>query len=640
MLQRSLFMAFLLIGGLLSFQPSPAGAVPADPSDYMPQKHMALVIGVSSYVHWTPRPDATLNARRMDALLRDGGFKTILLENPDGQTLRSAWKKFVQAANAKPESACLLYFAGHAATLTDENGFNNGWIVPADAPPARPSRSAFAGKALPIQGLISDASGLGVRHQLFLFDAAFKDDWLADQEPALRLLGPSSGRPTRQIIIAGETAQSVPNRFTDLLINALRGDADTIKDGFVSTSELAVYLTNHLTKESQGRERPQFALSGDTALAKGDVAFPIITARSAPQPVRREAPPVKPTTARLFVETQPREARVRILNIVPRFAQGISLKPGPYHLEVSAEGYEIHKEWLELSVGEEKRVSVHLNRLATQFANSLGMRFQYIPAGRFQMGRKSPSSLSNYDESVHEVTLSQPFYMQIGEVTVDQFRRFVDASGYQSKVAASGGCWINTRGRRWRKQPDAAWDTIAGSDTATGNQGMLPVSCISWHDARAMARWLSKKEGRRYELPTEAQWEYACRSGSTSPFAFGQCLSADQANFGGMESSMTLCAPLSAPPRHHLVPTWSLAKNAWGLFHMHGNVAEWCRDFYGLYPKRALRDPLGPAKGTEKVIRGGHYLSLMSDCQSAKRSSFPPEYASSAVGFRLTSAVE
>jgi formylglycine-generating enzyme required for sulfatase activity len=618
----------------------PAGVAQAAPPDYLPEKHVALVIGIASYAHWPSLPEAAVNARRMEALLRDGGFETTLVENPDNQTLRATWKRFVHRANADPESACVLYYAGHAATLTDVGGNQNGWIVPSDAP--RPSGSDFTRTALRIQDLISDKAGLGVRHQLFLFDAAFRDDWLAKVAPALRLLGPTSGRPTRQVIIAGEIPPATPthSRFTELLIRALCGDADTIEDGFVTTSELAVYLTNRLSGANGERGGPQFALSGDAALAKGDVTFPILTARSAIEPIRREPPAAKPSEARLSVNLRPRDARVRILNIRPKFTQGMHLKPGRYHLEVSAEGYRMHKEWVTLSSGEDKTVNVRLTRLADQFSNSLGMRFQFIPAGSFQMGIQSLSKVPGHEEGAHRVILSQPFYIQIGEVTVDQFRRFVETSGYRSRVAASGGCWTSAEGHRWRKQTDAAWDNISGNEGTSDKRGSLPVSCISWRDADAFARWLSKKEERRYQLPTEAQWEYACRSGSTTPFAFGTCLSDDQANFGGVGPSASHCPPLSGPPRHRLVPTPGLAMNAWGLYHMHGNVAEWCRDFYGPYPQRQVRDPLGPAKGAERVIRGGHYLSLMSDCQSAKRSSFPPEYASSAVGFRLIATVD
>jgi formylglycine-generating enzyme required for sulfatase activity len=163
----------------------------------------------------------------------------------------------------------------------------------------------------------------------------------------------------------------------------------------------------------------------------------------------------------------------------------------------------------------------------------------------------------------------------------------------------------------------------------------LPVSCVTWEEANAFAAWLSRTDRRTYRLPTEAQWEYACRAGTTTAFAYGDCLSMELANFNDTGLRPSACPAGKRPARLHLVAANSLSTNEWGLYHMHGNVAEWCYDYYDPYPDRAVKDPRGPATGVEKVIRGGHFLSRMTDCRSAKRSSFPPEYASSAVGFRL-----
>ena len=600
----------------------------AAPEDVLPEKHLALVIGISSYAHWPALPGAVGDARQIADLLESGGFKTRLVVDPDSQTLKMTWKQFAVAANAKQDSACLVYYVGRAATLVDAPGTESGWIIPTDAPLVQTSGDTFRQKALRVQDLISDGAGLRVRHQLFLFDAAFGDAWLALQKPPLRLLSAASGSATRQVIISGRATDRAPakNIFTDALIKALCGEADAIQDGIVTATELAVYLINHIGRTTGGRQSPQYALSGDAALAKGDFGFKAMSA--------------KPRRSRLYVDTQPKEATIRILNIGPRFSQGIALEPGRYHLEVSADGHRQHKEWITLAAGEIKSVAVRLDQVVMQFGNSLGMQFRLIPAGNFQMGSRNASSLATQDETAHRVSLSHPFYMQTGEVTVGQYRRFVEASGYQSEVPASGGCWTSADGRRWRKQANTTWETIAKSWAETAGADTLPVSCIAWPDARAFARWLSRKEGRSYRLPTEAQWEYACRAGKTTAFAFGECLSTEQANFGGVTPSEPHCPMDTAPPRHYLVATHSLTDNAWGLFHMHGNVAEWCRDFYGPYPQKASRDPLGPAYGTERVIRGGHYLSFMNDCRSAKRSSFPPQYASSAVGFRLTAAVE
>ncbi len=141
--------------------------------------------------------------------------------------------------------------------------------------------------------------------------------------------------------------------------------------------------------------------------------------------------------------------------------------------------------------------------------------------------------------------------------------------------------------------------------------------------------------GRGYDLPTEAEWEYACRAGTTTPFAFGRCMSTDQANFGGVGPHFSDCQDLHTINRKGPVKAGSLAANPWWLFDMHGNVSEWCQDWYCRFSEDAFTDSKGPSSGTERVMRGGHYFSKADECRSAKRGRFPPDRASNAVGFRL-----
>jgi formylglycine-generating enzyme required for sulfatase activity len=231
--------------------------------------------------------------------------------------------------------------------------------------------------------------------------------------------------------------------------------------------------------------------------------------------------------------------------------------------------------------------------------------------------------------------------MQTNEVTVAQFRQFCRASGYRSQALASGGCWTSEDGRRWRRDAQTDWAALAKRWSREAPYvDDLPVSCVTWQDAMAFAAWLSETDRRTYRLPTEAQWEYACRAGTTTAFSFGDCLSHDSANCGELGLMASNCPGDAQPPRRHLVAAGTLAPNAWGLYHMHGNVSEWCRDYFGPYPRGLATDPAGPASGVERVIRGGHFLSLLADCRSAQRSSFPPGYASSAVGFRLIALSE
>jgi formylglycine-generating enzyme required for sulfatase activity len=580
------------------------------------------VIGISTYANWPALPGAATDADQLAGLLERGGYATTLILNPDSQSLRSTWTHFMQKAGSEPTASCIVYYRGRAKTLVDEKGAQNAWLIPSDTPPLESSRTAFSQDAIQLKSLLAEAEQPHIRHLLMLFDTSFADEMLVSQRPLLKLPGPGNDDPARQAIVAGDAFDPLPekSRFQAALTQALTGKADVIQDGRITATELAVFLNNRLGSSIDGGTHPRYArFKGDAG--SGDLALEVIAR--------------KRHTARLFVKTQPVGARIRILNIQPNYEQGLDLEPGRYHLEVTADGHRRHIEWIDLPAAQDTTLTVQLTKLDTQFSNALGMVFRKIRPGRFQMGGAGSTVSSASETTSHGVKLTRPFFMQINEVTVGHFRRFCAATGYQSQVLASGGCWISADGRQWRRDSRTDWDRLTESwQTAALEVENLPVSCVTWQDAVAFAAWLSETDGRTYRLPTEAQWEYACRADTTTAFAFGKCLSSERANYGDMGRMASAC-PGDPPPRRHLVAAGTLAANPWGLYHMHGNVSEWCRDYFGPYPQGPATDPTGPASGVERVIRGGHFLSLMADCRSAKRSSFPPDYASSAVGFRL-----
>ena len=138
-----------------------------------------------------------------------------------------------------------------------------------------------------------------------------------------------------------------------------------------------------------------------------------------------------------------------------------------------------------------------------------------------------------------------------------------------------------------------------------------------------------------YGLPYEAEWEYAGRAGSSTPFAFGRCLSTDQGNYGGIGLLFADCSDVYRINRKRPIRVANLAPNPWRLFDMHGNVSEWCQDWYGGYSPRLVTDPKGASSGTDRVMRGGHWSAKADGCRSAARGRFRPDSASDALGFRL-----
>jgi formylglycine-generating enzyme len=159
------------------------------------------------------------------------------------------------------------------------------------------------------------------------------------------------------------------------------------------------------------------------------------------------------------------------------------------------------------------------------------------------------------------------------------------------------------------------------------------VEGVSWDDCQSFIKKLNQMEGKDlYNFPTEAQWEYACRAGMRTPFFFGNCLSTDEANYDG-NYPYSGCS--KGKCRTETTPVYSFWANAWGLYDMHGNVWEWCRDWYGDYPKGSVTDPVGPSSGDFRVIRGGSWDDYARYCRSAYRDYFSPDDRDGYLGFRL-----
>ena len=159
-----------------------------------------------------------------------------------------------------------------------------------------------------------------------------------------------------------------------------------------------------------------------------------------------------------------------------------------------------------------------------------------------------------------------------------------------------------------------------------------PVTCVSWDDAVAFCKWLSRKIGENITLPTEAQWEYACRAGSTTAYFWGNALKGDKANCDGNYPCGTTT---KGKYLRKTTPVGSYDSNAWGLYDMHGNVWEWCADYWKEeYPSGSVTDPTGPSNGSYRVFRGGSWYNSARHCRSASRRSIEPDGRSDALGFR------
>jgi formylglycine-generating enzyme required for sulfatase activity len=262
--------------------------------------------------------------------------------------------------------------------------------------------------------------------------------------------------------------------------------------------------------------------------------------------------------------------------------------------------------------------------------NSIGMKLAYIPPGEFIMG--SPKSeQQKYKEDVnplfngaeqevqHKVKLSKGFYLGVYTVTQEEYEKVM---GKNPSHFCAGG-----EGK----------DAVAGLDTQR-----FPVETVSWKEAKAFCQKLSANEGKTYRLPTEAEWEYACRAGTKTAFHFGDMISTDQANFRGDEASV-FTNDKKGEYCKRTMKVGSFPTNAWGLHDMHGNVWQWCEDWFAreYYSNSPETDPLNDKIGFSRVVRGGRWNILARGCRSANRFGHAPEGQHIYLGFRVArSSVE
>jgi len=209
-----------------------------------------------------------------------------------------------------------------------------------------------------------------------------------------------------------------------------------------------------------------------------------------------------------------------------------------------------------------------------------------VTAGKFMMGSPESEEGRDKNENQHEVTITKQFYMGKYEVTQEQ------------------------------------WEAVMGNNPGDTKEGKLPVTQVSWEDCHEFIKKLNAKTDGGYRLPTESEWEYACRAGTTTAYSFGDKITPKDANYEDSKIRKPVAVGTYKP-------------NAFGLYDMHGNVWEWCEDWYGDYPDGPVMDPSGPGTGTSRVLRGGSFNRYESAARSSGRFTGTPTDWDFNLGFRL-----
>lgn len=303
---------------------------------------------------------------------------------------------------------------------------------------------------------------------------------------------------------------------------------------------------------------------------------------------------------KLFVKLSPGDSDVTFIGGFPTgseslFRQGIELPTGDYTISISKTCFETKTIVVPIIAGDIIKLEIKLNRQRL-IKNSIGMELVYVPPINFMMGSPVTETGRENDEYQHTVTLTKGFYLQATEVTQGQ------------------------------------WQAVMGNApsrfSSCGNS--CPVEMVSWDDAQKFIRKLNSKEGTNiYRLPTEAEWEYAARAGSTMRFCFGDS-----------DDRLSAFAWYSNNSGKKTHPVAQKKPNDWGLYDMHGNVYEWCQDWYGKnYQSNYSTDPAGLHRDF-RVSRGGSWLNDAKYCRSADRNMYRVDYRDDFLGFRVVLSCE
>jgi len=296
----------------------------------------------------------------------------------------------------------------------------------------------------------------------------------------------------------------------------------------------------------------------------------------------------------------------------------------------------------------ETLVDVAQDKSVESFTNSLGMKMVRIPAGAFIMGSSEsdiswalgtlaqgqPVSLEN-EYPFHKVRISRPFFMSVTEVTVAQFREFVDETGYITDAEdEKGGQVFNTETNQFERKAGTSWKNPGW--TVSPDQ---PVVMVSHNDAQAFVEWLTAKEKLPYKLPTEAQWEYAARGGiAAAQFPWGDELpDGRRANYADKNTDFAWRDRTADDGNKYVAPVGSYEPNGFGLYDMAGNVLEWVRDYYSedYYRFTPEVDPEGPGHGENRVMKGGEWTFSPVNLRCAFRGWARPDLAFYNGGFRV-----
>jgi formylglycine-generating enzyme required for sulfatase activity len=547
----------------------------------------ALIVGNGNYTEgWDPLPGALRDVKEVAEALKRKGFRVTVKTDLTMDEFKYAFGEFFMKYGMEKDNRLLFYYAGHGYTQKLITGEDLGFLVMVDAPVPEKNSLGFDLASVDMGWMVTQAKRINARHALFIFDSCFSGTILNFRERVTPgFISDNVKYPVRQFITAGRASESVPDYsvFKQSFLNLIEGRArEPIPDGYITGEELGLYLKTQVPQYNPN-QHPQYGKIRDPKLDQGDFVF-VVPEKTAALKKPRTGP-----------------------------------EPGQVWKEPTTD-----------------------------------MEFVWVPGGCYEMGQTEnerqellkaagDEHYKKYfsDELPRHKICVDGLWMGKHEVTRGQFRRFIDETGYQTDADKGGYSWMWTdsgTGFRWEKKEGYNWQK-----TGFKQDDNHPVVDVSWNDAKAFLKWLSDKKGNNVRLPTEAEWEYACRAGTQTTRFWGNNPD-DACNYANVHDITSKRVNEFTWNNHtcndgyaNTSPVGNFKPNNFGIYDMLGNVWEWCEGWYDTdyYKKSPKQNPKGPSRGSYRVLRGGSWGNDPWFVRCADRGGDVPDVRDSFIGFRV-----
>ncbi len=628
-----------------------------------PGKDFALFFAVQDYNNWMDLRNPIRDCEKIAADLHDlYSFDTLILRNPTRNQIYDKIKEFSNR-NYPNDAQLFIFFSGHGAYLADKQ---EGFFIPRDG--LESDGDPYQDSYLPFTRLKQQIDGIPCKHILVSIDACYSgtfDEGIAFRRsggddldrpgetevrrnqriqdmlrPVTRLFLTSGGIERTQdnssfaaqikAALAGLGGKSGILDFYDLYHQYLKHADPVPHSGSFGKNEggsnFLLLYNNHYAPPAQHLPTPTALVCLDLAtislnancehvLQATDVLMSQYVTESLLVEIDRTAPFGNGpwTSSELTASDLNKTYQIRISDLSSGNKCWGNIKiAGPAGCQDSDEDGIVN------IIDRCPDVKGLASFKGCPFPEDMVL----IRGGTFLMGSNDGDA---NEKPIHQVTLDD-FLLGIYEVTVAEFKTFIDATGYQTDAEKDGKSQVFLDG--WKEQTGVSWRCDTRGELRTYSEYNHPVIYVSWNDAAEYCKWLSQKTGKPYRLPTEAEWEYAAGGGASSRTKYAGTSDpnnlANYINAWGNQDSYDTTAPVG-----------SFLSNVLGLFDMNGNVCEWCSDRFGSYSSDRQSNPTGPASGTSHVIRLGSWIDDPKICHIANRDPGLPDFRFNNLGFRL-----